>query len=55
MTPTDLDILLVTLWSLKLRFSQSVTSRNLTVEIFLRIESRILMSNALFGLEIIIY
>ena len=57
MTPRDFDILLVTLftWSLKVRFSPSVTPRNLTVEIFVRIVSRILMSNAFFWLEIIIY
>ena len=57
MTPTDLDILLVTLfiWSLKVRFSSSVMPRNLTVETFVRIVSRILMSNAFFWLEIIIY
>ena len=57
MTPTDLDILLVTLftWSLKVRFSSSVTPRNLTVETFVRIVFRILMSNEFFWLEIIIY
>ena len=57
MTPTDFDILLVTLftWSLKVRFSSSVTPRNLTVETFVRIVSQILMSNAFFWLEIIIY
>ena len=51
MTPTDLDILLVTLftWSLKVRFSSNVTPRNLTVETFVRIVSRILMSNAFFS------
>ena len=45
MTPTDLDVLLVTLftWSLKVRFSSSVMPRNLTVETFLRIDSRILV------------
>ena len=51
MTPTDLDILVVTLftWSLKIRFSSSVTPRNLTLETFERIESRILMlSNKFF-------
>ena len=50
MTPTDLDILLVTLftWSLKVRFSSSVTPRKLTVETFVRIVSRIVMSNAFF-------
>ena len=57
MTPTDLDILLVTFftWSLKLRFSSSVTPRNLIVETFVKIDSRILMSNAYFWLENIIY
>ena len=57
MTPTDLDILIVTLFTmlLKIRFSSSLTPRNLTVEIFVRIDSRILMSNAFFWLEIIIY
>ena len=57
MTPADIDILLVTLftWSLKVRFSSSVTPRNLTVETFVRMVSRILMSNAFFWLEIIIY
>ena len=51
MTPTDFDILLVTLftWSLKVKFSSSVTPRNLTVETFVRIVSRILVSNAFFG------
>ena len=50
MTPTDLDILLAILftWSLKVRFSSSVTPRNLTVETFVRIVSRILMSNSFF-------
>ena len=57
MTPTDLDILLATLftWALKVRFSSSVTPRNLTVETFVRIDSRILMSNQFLWLEIIIY
>ena len=57
MTPTYLDILLVTLFtlSLKVRFSSSVMPRNLTVENFVRIDSRILMSSAIFCLEIIIY
>ena len=57
MTPTDSDILLVTLftWSLKVRFSSSVTPRNLPVETFVRIVSRILISNASFWSEIIIY
>ena len=56
-TPTDLDILVVTCftWSLKVRFSSSITPNNLTVETFVRIESRILMSIAFFWLEIIIY
>ena len=51
MTPTDLDILLVTLftWSLRVRFSSRVTSRNLTVETFVRIVSRILMFSAFSG------
>ena len=42
MTPTDLDILVETFltWSLKLKFSSSVTPRNLTVETFVRIESQ---------------
>ena len=57
MTPTDFDILLQTLftWPLKVRFSSSATPRNLTVETFVKIESRILMSIAFFWLEIIIY
>ena len=57
MTPTDLHILLVTLftWYLKVRFLSSVMPRNLTVETFVKIDSRILMSNAFFWLEIIIY
>ena len=57
MTPTDLDILLLTLFtrSLKGRFSSSVTPINLTFETFVRINSRILMSNAFFWLEIIKY
>ena len=57
MTPTGLDILLVTLftWSLKVRFTSSVTPRNLTVETLVMIVSRISMSNAFFWLEIIIY
>ena len=48
MTPADFDILLVTLftWSLKVRFSSRVTPRNLTVETFVMIDSRILISNA---------
>ena len=56
-TPTDLDILVVTFftWSLKVRFSSTVMPRNLTVETFVRIESRILMSIAFLWLEIIIY
>ena len=56
MTPTDLDILPVTLftWSLKVRFSSSITPRNLTFETFVRIVSRILMSNAFFWLEILV-
>ena len=57
MTPTDLDILLVTIFtlSLEVRFSSSVTPRNLTVETFVRIVSRILTCYAFFWLEIIIY
>ena len=57
MTPTELNILLVTLftWFLKVRFSSSVKPRNLTVETFVRIDSRILMSNAFFWLEITKY
>ena len=57
MTPADFDMLLVTLftWSLKVRFSSRVSPRNLTVETFVMIVSRILMSNAFFWLEIIIY
>ena len=56
-TPTHFDILVVTFytWSVKVRFSSSVTPRNLTVETFVRIESWILMSIAFFWLEIIIY
>ena len=50
MTPTDFDVLLVTsfTWSLKERFPSSVTPRNLTLETVVRIDSRILMSNAFF-------
>ena len=57
MTPTDLDILLVTLftWSSKVRFTSGVTTNNLTVETFLRIDSRILMSNPFFWLKILPY
>ena len=57
MTQTDLDILLVTpfRWFLKVRFSSSVTLGNFTVETFIIIDSRIIMSNAFFLLEIIIY
>ena len=57
MTPTGLNILLVTLftWPLKVIFSSSVTPRNLTVVTFVRIDSRILMSNALLWMEIIIH
>ena len=57
MTPTDLDILIVTLFisSLKVKLSSSVTPRNLTIETFVRIVSLFLMSNAFFWLEIIIY
>ena len=53
MTPTDLDILVVIFCTLSLtvRFS----SRNLTVETFVRIESRSLMPDAIFWLEIVIY
>ena len=49
-TPTDFDILLVTLftWSLKVRFSSSVIPSNLTVETFVRIDSLILMCNEVF-------
>ena len=56
MTPKDLDILVVRnfTWSLKVKFS-SVMPRNLTVETFVRNESRILMSIAFFWLEINIY
>ena len=45
MTPTDLGMLLMSLFRWL----------NLTVETFVRIVSRILMSNAFFWLEIIIY
>ena len=57
MTPTDFDILLATLFTstLNARSSSSVTPRNLTVETFVRIDSRIWMSNAFYWLEIIIY
>ena len=57
MTVTNLDILVVSLftWSLKVKFLSIVTPRNLTVETFVRIETRILMWNAFFRLEIIIY
>ena len=50
MTPLEVDILQVTLftWPLKERFSSSVTPRNLTVETFVRIDSRIFMSNGFF-------
>ena len=40
---------------LEVRLSLSVTPRNLPVETFVRIDSRILMSNAFFCLEITIY
>ena len=58
MTPTDhIDILLVILitWSLKVKFSSSVTARNLPFETFVWIDSLISMSNAFFWLDIIIY
>ena len=57
MTPTHLDILVVIYftWSLKVKFSSNVTPRNLTVETFVRIESRSLMSDAFFWFEIVIY
>ena len=57
MTQTDLDILIVNLFtrSLKVRFSSSVTPMNLIVETFVRINSRNLTSNAFFWLENIIY
>ena len=50
LTPTDLDILLVTLftWSIKVRFSSSVMPTNLAVETFVTIDSLIIMSNAFF-------
>ena len=56
MTPTDLDFSVVTLftWSLKVRFLSRITPINLTVETFVRIECRILMSNVFFWLKIII-
>ena len=41
--------------SLKVRFSKRVTARNLTVETVVRIESRSLVSDAFFWMEIIIY
>ena len=56
MTPTDFDIYKVITWSLNVRFSSSVTLRNLTGEIFVRIESRIvILHNVSFWLELIIY
>ena len=50
MAPTDLDIIVETLFTrlLKVRFSSSITPRNLTVETFVMIESRIVMSNGFF-------
>ena len=58
MTPTHLDILLYSdliYMVLESKIFIDVTPRNLTVEIFVRIVSRILMSNAFFWLEILIY
>ena len=56
MTPTDgyftSDLISMVL---KVRFSSSVMPRNLTVEIFVRIDYRILMFNVFIWLEIIIY
>ena len=56
MTPTDLDILLVTLFTrlLKVRFSSDVTPRNLTVETFVNIDSRIIMPHTFLWLKIIV-
>ena len=51
----DITIAILFIWCIKVRFTSSVTPRNLTIETFLRIVSRIFMSNALFWLEIIIY
>ena len=49
-TQTDLAFLVVTFftWSLKVRFSSSVTPRNLTVDTFVRIESRNSNVNCIF-------
>ena len=57
MTPTDLHILVVTLFtrSSKVRFSSSLMPKKLAVEIFVRIQSLILLSNTFFWLEIIVY
>ena len=41
-------------WLLKVKFASSVTPWNLTVETFIRIESRILMPIVFFWLEIFI-
>ena len=56
MTPTDLAILVVTLftWLLKIKFSSSVMPGNLMVETFVRAEYRIVTLNNLW-LEIILY
>ena len=50
MTPTDLDILVVIFftWPLKESFLSSVRPRNLIVETYIGIESRIVISNAFF-------
>ena len=58
MTPTDFDILVVTIftWSLNVRFSTCVMPRNFIVQTFVNIESRIeMLSNVSYWLEIIIY
>ena len=43
------------IYMVQVRFPSTVTPRNLTVETFVRMVSPILMSNACFWLEIIIY
>ena len=56
-TNRPIYILVATLftWSLKENFVNRVTPRNLTVEAFVRIESKIVMLNMFFWLMIIIY
>ena len=57
MKPTGLDILLrsdLIYMVMKVNFHHSVAPRNLTVKTFVTIDSRILMSNAFFWMEVII-